>query len=226
MTKAIAGLEPATVTALLRAGALAIKPQDIGLHSADCPPVWGLIMELGFADAVASLVVLIDGSVSVYLSDGGGVIGCGLHPEVRSLAARMLKVAQNAVANCEPMSSYPMPGDSQVCFYLLTLGGIVGAQASKFALDEGAVELTELYYAGHSLIDIIELLGAGVDLVDEMRLAQSAITIAGREAVNDADVNGTAGIDISGSPLGEFKARGRACRILPYAGNAARRWRN
>jgi hypothetical protein len=226
MKKAIAGLEPATVAAMLRSGALAIKPQDIGLQSADCPPVWGVVVELGFAAAVASLVVLIDGSVSVYLSDGGGVIGCGLHPEVRDVATQMLKVAQHAVVNCEPTTSHPMPADSQVCFYLLTSGGIVGAQVSKFVLDEGAVELAELYYAAHGLIDIIELLGAGVDLIDEMRLAQSAITTAGREAGNEADANAAASIDISGSPLSEFKARGRACRILPYAGNAARRCRN
>lgn len=219
MNKAVAGLDPATVTAMLRAGALAIKPQEIGLRTEDCPQVWGLMMELGYANVVASLVVLFDGSVSVYLSDGGGVIGCGLHPEVRSAASKLLCSAQRLASACRPASTFPMPADAQVCFYLLTVSGVVSMKLAKEVLDDGAVEFSEPYYAGLALIDIIELLGAGVDLVDEMRLTQSKLM---QRAASNTEVSASPGVDAVGEP----KARGRACRILPYVGSAARRLHN
>ena len=96
---------------MLRAEAFALKPREIGLSPAECPPVWGLILELGFSDTVASLVVLSDGSVSVYLSDGGGVIGCGLHPDVRRAALKMLLIAQGLTSHCRPTSDHPLPYD-------------------------------------------------------------------------------------------------------------------
>lgn len=218
MKKVAAPLDPAKMTAILRAGVLAIGPEDIGLTSGNCPRVWGVMMELGEVDVVVSLVVLVDGSVSVYLSDGGGVIGCGLHPDVRAVAAKMLNVAEQAVAQCEPTDHYPQPNEHQVRFYLLTESGVLGATAARADLDEGALALAELYYAGHGVIGMVELLGAGVELVDEMHFTANA---ARREA--DAAI----GVGDSGhSGTQELPARGRGCRILPYVGTVARRSRN
>ncbi len=219
MKQADIPLHPARMAAMLRAGVLAIVPGDIGLNANECPTVWGVMMELGIADVVASLVVLADGSVSVYLSDGEGVIGCGLHPDVRAAAAKMLQVAGRAEAQCVRVDTYPMPKTDQVRFYLLTTRGILGGEASRVELDDGAVDLAELYYAGHGVIGMVELLGAGVDLVDEMRLAEMASLnelSAGIEPRNE-----------SGQPgMQQFKARGRGCRILPYVGTVARRSQN
>lgn len=209
MKKVAAALEPAKMTSMLRAGALAIVPEDIGLNREDCPQVWGVMMELGEPEVVVSLVALVDGSVSIYLSDGAGVIGCGLHPDVGKAASRMLQVAGQVVSFCAPAVHQPMPDEQRVRFYLLTRDGILGGEASRDELDDGALELAELYYAGHTVIGMVELLGAGVDLMDEMQLAQDATQ---RESTS------------LGAP--ELKARGRACRILPYVGTVARRSQN
>jgi hypothetical protein len=217
MKKFDAPLDPVKMTAMLREGVLAIGPEDIGLTSGDCPRVWGAMMELGDAGVVVSLVVLADGSVSIYLTDGGGVIGCGLHPDVRVAAAKMLHSAEQVVAQCVPTDLYPMPNEHQVCFYLLTSQGVLRGTADRAELDEGAVALAELYYAGHGVIGMVELLGAGVDLVDEMRLAENA-------SRREADAAGKEGDNCTG--VQEFKARGRGCRILPYVGNVVRRSRN
>lgn len=220
MKNSAAPLHPARMTAMLRAGVLSIVPEDIGLNAADCPTVWGVMMELGIADVVASLVVLVDGSVSVYLSNGEGVIGCGLHPDVRTAASKMLQVAGRAVTQCTSVDSYPMPPPDQVRFYLLTTRGILGGMAARAELDDGAVDLAELYYAGHGVIGMVELLGAGVDLVDEMRLAEMA-------SLNDRHDSDSAPQGEAGrTGLQEFKARGRGCRILPYAGTVVRRSHN
>jgi hypothetical protein len=214
-----APLYPAKMTAMLRDGVLAIGPDDIGLTAATCPPVWGTIMEWVEAGVVVSLAALLDGSVSVYLSDGSGVIGCGLHPDVRVAASKMLRVAEQVADQCEPAEHYPAPLDHQVRFYLLTNQGVLGAAAERAELDEGAEALAELYYAGHGVIGMVELLGAGVDLIDEMRMAETA---AQRDACIDsarADAEQRIGAQ-------ELKSRGRGCRILPYVGSVARRSQN
>jgi hypothetical protein len=226
MKKTDAPLDPARMAALLRDHVLALTPEDIGLTAANWPSsqalacstshsmVWGVVMELAEAGVVVSLVVLLDGSVSVYLSDGSGVIGCGLHPDVRATAAKMLQVAGQVAPECKPATEHPMPLNHQVRFHLLTTQGVLGAVANRAELDEGAEVLAELYYAGHGVIGMVELLGAGVDLVDEMRLAE---TVTRR--VSDADIDTRIGAQ-------ELKPRERGCRILPYASIAARRSRN
>lgn len=220
MKKSTPPTDPAKITALLRTGALAINPADIGYGPDECPKVWGVMMELGNPDVVVSLVALLDGSVSIYLSDGDGVIGCGRHPDVRIAARKMLQVAGRLQQQCQPVRQYPLPEVQQVNFYMLSHQGVLGVSADRIELDEGAIELAELYYAGHSLISIVELLGAGVDLVDEIHLAETArvrrLQLAG------AQVDGSGSTDNPDMDV-ELKQRGRGCRILPYAGSAVRR---
>lgn len=216
MKKMDAPLDPAAMAGMLRARVFALGPADIKLTAATCPLVWGAMMEFAEAGVVVSLVVLLDGSVSVYLSDGSGVIGCGLHPDVRTTASKMLRIAEQVVGECAPTDVYPMPLDHQVRFHLLTTQGVLGATADRAQLDEGAEALAELYYAGHGVIGMVELLGAGVDLVDEMRLAETAHNPA---AGAGADTETQIGVQ-------EQKGRGRGCRILPYVGAVARRSQN
>ena len=210
-----APLEPAAVTALLRNNVFNLKVEDIGLTLAKCPQVWGVMMELGYPEVVVSLVALADGSCSVYLSDGSGAVGCGLYSEVRQSAANMLHVAQRMIPHCTPAESHPLPDDSRVRFYLLSAQSVLTAEASRHELDEGATEMAELYYAGHAVIGMIELLGAGVDIVDEIRLAQVELN----KPATDTDSSGAHATTLT-------RSRGRSCRILPFAGSAARRWHN
>ena len=208
-----APLEPAAISAMLRNNVFNLKIEDIGLTREKSPLVWGVMMELGYQDVVVSLVALADGSCSVYLSDGSGAVGCGLYSEVRQSAANMLTVAQRMLSQCQPTIVYPVPVESQARFYLLTGKGVYTTNASRHEMDEGAKEIAELYYAGHSVIGMIELLGAGVDIVDEMRLTQAELS----KPNTDTDTSGSHATS---------RSRGRTCRILPTAGSAVRRWHN
>lgn len=212
MKKAVAPLDPAKMAAMLRDGVLVLQPADIGLTPAECPALWGLMIELGYPELNASLVILADGSVSLYMSDGSGVLGCGLHPDVRAAALRLLQLAATHLPHTHVQSgAFPPPAGDEVAFCFFTVDGHRAARVSRAALDEGEVELAELYYAVHGLIGLIELLGAGVDLGDEIQFARSAVLNA-------------AGADAQGAtPL---HSRGRGCRILPYVGDAARRLRH
>jgi len=210
-----ASLEPAAINALLRNHFFNLKVEDIGLTHAGSPLVWGVMMELGYPDLVVSLAVLADGSCSVYLTDGTGVIGCGLYSEVRQSAANMLGIAQRMLPHCRITQQFPLPVASRTRFYLLTGEGVFSTEASRLTLDEGAVDIAELYYAGHNVIGVIELLGAGIDIADEMHLAQGELS----RPATDTDTSGNHALTTS-------RSRGRTCRILPSAGNVARRWHN
>jgi hypothetical protein len=209
-----APLDPAGMTAMLRNNVLTLRPMDMGLVAEQCPPVCGAMMEIVEAGITVSLVALLDGSVSVYLSDGTGVIGCGLHPDVRAAAAKMLRVAGQVVEECALSDQKSAPSAHQAHFYLLTTQGVLRGAADRAELDEGAVPLAELYYAAHSVIGLVELLGAGIDLLDEMRLAEASVQ-------RDAGANAEVRIEAQ-----QLKTRGRGCRILPYVGTVARRSQN
>ena len=75
---------PAEMSQQLRAEALARSAQDLGLSSSpEDPTVFGILMETGYPEAVATLAVFVEGSTSLYFSSGGGIIGAGEHDSVR-----------------------------------------------------------------------------------------------------------------------------------------------
>lgn len=82
--------------------------------------VWGVLMEIGYPEPVATLVALSDGTTSLYFSNGGGVIGAGEHGAVRDAASHLLTVANAHIANFEPTSATPLPTVGRVRFYLRT----------------------------------------------------------------------------------------------------------
>jgi hypothetical protein len=144
----------ATVMAELRTRALSVGPADIGLAPASyVNRPWGVLMETGLEDGTAySLVVLADGSTSLYFSTGGGAIGAGEYEAVRIAAKSMLEVANRLQANAQPTSATPLPRPGKVQFYLLSARGTLGYSADEQSLGEGKDRLSELFHAGHSVI--------------------------------------------------------------------------
>jgi len=149
----------ASVMAEMRAKVLTLKPADIGLvpaNYADRP--WGLLMETGLEDGAAySLLVLADGSTSVYFSTGGGVIGAGEHEAVRAEGKSMLEVATRVQMQMQPVSSTPLPRPGKVQFYLLSPQGTLGYSADEQLLGEGKDRLSELFHAGHAVITQVRM---------------------------------------------------------------------
>ena len=93
---------------------------------------WGVIMDWGVeAGATATVVALSDRSASIYLSSGGGSIGGGSHDKIRNAAKTMVAVA----AQCQPQTtattSFPLPKQGEIIFYLLTDAGVFTARGSE-----------------------------------------------------------------------------------------------
>src|SRR5437588_10894073 len=55
--------------------------------------VWGVLMETDYSGATATLLALIDGTTSLYLSNGGGVIGGQSQEKVMQANAKFIESA-------------------------------------------------------------------------------------------------------------------------------------
>jgi hypothetical protein len=150
------------VYAGLRAQALGLEPDMLGDALPADAPILALLMEMGYPEAVATLLAVADGSTSLYISTGGGIIGAGEHETVASASRRWLDVAVPFLERLEPCDDAPPPsrkGATQ--FVAVTSDGLRAASAPEDELGEGRHKLSPLFHAGHDVITEIRLLEEG-----------------------------------------------------------------
>src|SRR5215469_16931606 len=71
----------------LRNQVLQLTPDVLG-EGFEEVPILALLMETGYPEGVCTLVGVADGGVSLYLSNGGGIIGVGIDPTAADLNRR------------------------------------------------------------------------------------------------------------------------------------------
>ncbi len=113
---------------------------------------WGVIMEIGYQEGTATLVCLCDGSTSLYLGQGGGIVGGQSHEAVRVAAARFLRLASDHTQDMKLTEAHPMPEVGQVRFYAMTDSGVLTAKEDEQSLGGGDHRLSPLFFAGHGVI--------------------------------------------------------------------------
>ena len=140
----------------LRNRALNVTLAELGLQADPNAPVHAVIMETGDSDSVATFACFRDGTVSLYLSTGGGVIGGGQHESVRSACFEMLSItneyAADYIAACERVSAFPLPGNGEVFFYLVTAIGVYQARCQEDALVEQRDPFSALFNNCHAVM--------------------------------------------------------------------------
>lgn len=149
--------EPPDVYTGLRRQALTLRPDQIGLTPGPDAPIYGVIMETGYPDAVATFVCMGDGTTSLYLSTGGGILGAGDHESVRNACLRMLAItneyAADFIAACESADpGFPLPGDGEVVFHLLTTEGVHDAAGLEEDLGEQRHPFSALFNNCHQVM--------------------------------------------------------------------------
>ena len=126
---------------------------EMGLQAGGDPDrVHGVLLEIGYAAAVVTIVSLLDGTTSMYISTGGGTIGAGEHEPVAEASRAFVALAQVFVGHCEPSNDFPLPAEGRVRFQLLTGGGGRTVEAGETELGEGRHALSPLFYAGQDVI--------------------------------------------------------------------------
>ncbi|MDX1548402.1 MAG: hypothetical protein R3247_15495 [Rhodothermales bacterium] len=150
--------EPVETIRDLRSMILNLSAEEAGIAPTPAlPTVWGVVLDIGYPEGLATLVSLADGTTSLYLGHGGGYIGMGAHDSVREAGERLLKQAEASEVAFEPPSDVALPHVGQVRFYVLTHSGVVAAGAREADLRAGIGPLADLYAAAHAVITEIRL---------------------------------------------------------------------
>jgi len=152
----------ADIYSKLRGKALTINPSQIGLQPDQSRPVFGLLMETGYKDSVATLSAIGDGTVSLYFSNGGGIIGLGDYQRPRDACFSFLSQANEFISQMKPTKKFPLPEEGRVIFYLLTINGVLMSNAKENDLIKKRHPLSPLYHKAHEVI-------TEARLVDEQR---------------------------------------------------------
>ena len=140
----------------LRNQALTVSTTDLGLEPDPGAPIHAVIMEMGRNDGVATFACLRDGSASLYLSTGGGVIGGGQHESVRTACLEMLSItneyAQDFLGACQPVSTFAFPQKGEVFFYLVTDDAVYQGRGPEQALAAQEHAFSALFNNCHAVM--------------------------------------------------------------------------
>jgi hypothetical protein len=118
-------------------------------------------MEMGLPGATVTLFALADGTTSLYLSAGGGVIGGQGHESVREASTAFLATANKFRQHLHPASSVPVPEVGHTLFYLLTDAGSLTGGGPEDDLGHGRHVLSPLFHAGHGVMTQLRLVSGG-----------------------------------------------------------------
>ena len=138
----------------------ALRNQILALAPKISPSVGnilGVLMETGYKEAVATLVVLADGTVSLYFSNGGGMIGLGGVVGPRDAGRRLLENSPQFLHILAPTSSPSPPSFGRTQFIVITAQGLFAAVAPEQDLGEQRHALSPLFYVAQDVITQIRL---------------------------------------------------------------------
>lgn len=156
--------DPVPMIMDLRLKALSLAPEDVGVSEyAGRHAFWGLLMETGYPDGLATLLVLADGTVSLYLGHGGGIIGGGQHDSVWQTALDMLACAERHQDDLDDTQDFPLPMVGQVTFYALGPSQVLMATADEDDLGMHRHALSDLFHVGHAVITQLRLSSENAD---------------------------------------------------------------
>lgn len=118
---------------------------------------WGVVMDMGLPNGTATMIAVADGTVSMYTSAGGGIIGVGPHEGPKRVAAELLQFAPSFFAHCQATTEFPLPKPGSTCFYLMGSKATMTAEAASQALGSGQHVLSPLFLKCHELLTQIRL---------------------------------------------------------------------
>ncbi len=153
----------------LRNQIFGLDPSSLALSDseADCE-VYAVVMETGYPEGAVTLVAIADGTVSIYFSGGGGMIGYGAHEGPKRVCVEYISMASSFLENCESASIHPLPLVGETRFSVFTFAdGVLAAATDENALGNNTHKLSPLFHKAHELI-------AEARMVDEQMRSQQS----------------------------------------------------
>ncbi|HEY7263036.1 MAG TPA: hypothetical protein VH589_16310 [Trebonia sp.] len=120
--------------------------------------VRGALMEMGYPNGAATLVALGDGTTSLYLSGGGGIIGAGGHAGVATATQQFLAVVDDHLALLTADANSGLPATGRVIIRALTDQGWSSAEAAQDDLGRSPHPLSTVFQAGHGVLTELRMI--------------------------------------------------------------------
>jgi hypothetical protein len=141
----------------LRRELLTNPPADAGSLVASGTSVWGVLMETGYEEGPVTLLVIGDGTTSLYFPAGGGIIGAGQHAAVAAASTALLITADAMKVAFAPVRDIDFPSQGRVRILILTTSGVLSAEEDEEALGHGTGPLSAVFHAGHAVISQVRI---------------------------------------------------------------------
>ena len=145
----------------LRQQVLGLDAGQLGGGALADARILALLLETGYAKAVATLVVVVDGTCSLYFSNGGGFLGAGANPAVAAASRRWLEIGHAFLPQLSTITHPPLPSVGMTQLIAVTPEGLRATAAPEEEFGEGRHSLSPLFYAGQDVITQIRLTQGG-----------------------------------------------------------------
>jgi hypothetical protein len=119
--------------------------------------VWGVLVEIGYPQGPVTLLVVGDGTTSLYLPTGGGVIGAGEHPAVRAAATALMLTVHALRAPFSCATDIEFPAQGRVRVFALTLEGVLVAEGEEQSVGNGVGPLSAVFHAGQAVLSQVRI---------------------------------------------------------------------
>ncbi|MBY8961356.1 hypothetical protein KJK34_01175 [Flavobacterium sp. D11R37] len=144
----------------LRQQAFTVTTENLGITLKDSLEVYGLIMDWGIDDEVATVVSYASGDASLYLSSGGGIIGGGSHENIDVAAKGLVYEANHYLkGNDTTVEKFALPGKDEVFFYFITQKGVYMKHDNMTNLENRTSEVQFLFDKGNIVLEQLRLIG-------------------------------------------------------------------
>ncbi len=112
--------------ASMRKLAFTFSHEDMGVRMGNDYQVYGAVVDMGVDNInTATMICFIDGTTSLYFSNGGGIIGAGKHEAVNKAVLTFLENCFRALPITKLAESIDvLPKENHHTFYLFTKAGI------------------------------------------------------------------------------------------------------
>lgn len=120
--------------------------------------IWGVAMEIAYEEGSMTLLSLVDGTASLYFSNGGGVFGAGQHGHIAGLSSAIASGSGIFFSDyAEETQDFPVPETDHAHFYFFSDAKIMRTDGfSEDDLGEDNLPLSPLFHAMHMLIATIQ----------------------------------------------------------------------
>lgn len=146
----------------LRVRALRLDPAEAGFKRSErLPRVFGVVMETGYPEGASTLLALADGTTSLYLSSGGGIIGGGDHAQVAAASLELVGAVEAVFDTLGTAWNEDLPAAGEVALRALAFEGPRVTLADEDDLGYERHELSPIFFLAHDVITQLRVIDEG-----------------------------------------------------------------